>query len=34
MLGQPDSIVDLGNTQIPYEVFLGYLNDLSQSSFR
>ncbi|XP_022319051.1 uncharacterized protein LOC111121875 isoform X1 [Crassostrea virginica] len=34
VLGQPDSIVDLGNTQIPYEVFLGYLNDLSQSSFR
>lgn len=33
-LGQPDSIVDLGHTQIPHDVFLGHLYDLSQSTFR
>lgn len=34
ILGQPDSIVDLGHTQIPHDIFLGHLHDLAQSTFR
>lgn len=33
-LGQPDSIVDLGHTQIPHDIFLGHLHDLAQSTFK
>jgi len=34
MMGQPDSIVDLGVTQIPHEIFMDYLQDLANSTFR
>ncbi|XP_078317179.1 desumoylating isopeptidase 1-like isoform X2 [Crassostrea virginica] len=34
LFGHPDSIVDLGHTRIPYEVFRKHLRDLSRSSFR
>ncbi|KAK3090099.1 hypothetical protein FSP39_009184 [Pinctada imbricata] len=34
MLGQPDEIVNLGETQIPYELFHDHLFELAQSQFR
>ncbi|XP_050391314.1 uncharacterized protein LOC126810353 isoform X1 [Patella vulgata] len=33
ILGQPDNVIDLGETQIPKETFLDYLNELSKSVF-
>ncbi|KAJ8318928.1 hypothetical protein KUTeg_004019 [Tegillarca granosa] len=33
ILGQPDEICNLGNTQIPFDVFMNYLSDLSHTSF-
>ncbi|KAL4239793.1 Desumoylating isopeptidase 1 [Mactra antiquata] len=33
ILGQPTSIHDLGQTQIPYEMFVDYLQDLATSTF-
>lgn len=32
-MGEPDSIVDLGSTEVPAEIFMEYLNTLSQSTF-
>ncbi|XP_064612041.1 uncharacterized protein LOC135476036 isoform X2 [Liolophura sinensis] len=34
ILGQPDSIQDMGTTQVPQEVFRDYLQELSASAFR
>ncbi|XP_062581557.1 uncharacterized protein LOC134243315 [Saccostrea cucullata] len=34
ILGQPDTVMELGRTQIPRDVFLAYLGDLAQSSYR
>ncbi|XP_033745932.1 uncharacterized protein LOC117331352 [Pecten maximus] len=34
ILGQPDTVEELGMTQIPYDMFLGYLTEQAQSSFR
>ncbi|WAQ96638.1 DESI1-like protein [Mya arenaria] len=34
IMGQPDTIKSLGKTQIPYDMFMEYLADLSQSTFR
>ncbi|XP_053390615.1 uncharacterized protein LOC123563678 [Mercenaria mercenaria] len=34
VLGQPTTIHNLGQTQIPYEMFMDYLHDLSQTTFR
>ena len=34
ILGRPDFIHDLGMTQIPFEMFMDYLYDLSTSTFR
>ncbi|XP_053390630.1 uncharacterized protein LOC123563677 isoform X2 [Mercenaria mercenaria] len=31
--GQPTTIHDLGQTQVPYEMFMDYLHDLSQTTF-
>ncbi|CAH1794828.1 unnamed protein product [Owenia fusiformis] len=33
-LGPPDTIDDLGSTQIPLEMFMEYLHELSQTTFR
>ncbi|XP_071108184.1 uncharacterized protein [Haliotis cracherodii] len=33
VLGRPDSIVDLGMTQIPRDMFMDYLSELAASSF-
>ncbi len=33
-MGQPDTIEDLGNTQIPLEVFMQYLQEQGQSDYR
>jgi len=32
-MGQPDTICDLGETQIPYDMFVDYLSDLAKSTF-
>lgn len=34
VLGPPDEIVDLGKTEIPKEVYLEFLHELSTSTFR
>ncbi|XP_067930326.1 uncharacterized protein [Watersipora subatra] len=34
VLGQPDSKVNLGTTEIPYDIFHEHLRELSQTSFR
>lgn len=34
ILGRPDTVEDLGMTQIPYDMFLGYLTELAHASFR
>lgn len=34
ILGNPDEVVDLGKTEIPQEVFMDYLHELSINSFR
>ncbi|XP_071318642.1 desumoylating isopeptidase 1b isoform X2 [Trachinotus anak] len=33
-LGEPDSIVDLGFTEVPAEIFTEYLTSLAESTFR
>ena len=33
MLGPPTEVVDLGETEIPQELFEEYLNELSQTTF-
>lgn len=34
LLGPPDSVVDLGNTEVTEEIFLEYLSSLGESMFR
>ncbi|KFP76211.1 Desumoylating isopeptidase 1, partial [Apaloderma vittatum] len=34
ILGPPDSVIDLGNTEVTEEIFLEYLSSLGQSMFR
>ena len=34
MLGEPDQIVQLGKTELPYSLFLEYISSLSDSTFR
>lgn len=34
MLGPPDSVVDVGNTEVTEEIFLEYLSSLGESLFR
>lgn len=34
MIGEPDSIVDLGFTEVPEEIFTEYLSSLGESSYR
>ena len=34
ILGQPTEIVSLGPSELPYDIFLSYLEELSQNSFR
>lgn len=33
-MGEPDSIVDLGFTEVPEELFTEYLTSLGESSYR
>lgn len=33
-LGEPDSIVDLGSTEVPAEIFMEYLTSLADSTYR
>ncbi|XP_053325077.1 desumoylating isopeptidase 1 [Spea bombifrons] len=33
MLGEPDTVVDLGNTEVTEEIFLEYLSSLGESGF-
>lgn len=34
LLGPPDSVVDVGNTEVTEEIFLEYLSSLGESQFR
>uniref|UniRef100_A0A8C9LF48 palmitoyl-protein hydrolase n=1 Tax=Pavo cristatus TaxID=9049 RepID=A0A8C9LF48_PAVCR len=34
ILGPPDSVIDLGNTEVTEEIFLEYLSSLGESMFR
>lgn len=34
LLGQPDAIVDLGNTEVPKDIFTEYLSSLEESTYR
>ncbi|ESO85849.1 hypothetical protein LOTGIDRAFT_87444, partial [Lottia gigantea] len=34
ILGEPDTIIDMGTTQIPKEMFLEYLSQLATSNFK
>ncbi|XP_072213750.1 desumoylating isopeptidase 1 [Excalfactoria chinensis] len=34
LLGPPDSVIDLGNTEVTEEIFLEYLSSLGESMFR
>ncbi|XP_034050663.1 desumoylating isopeptidase 1b [Thalassophryne amazonica] len=34
VLGEPDSIVDLGSTEVPAELFMEYLSSLAESTYR
>ena len=34
MLGEPDQIIQLGKTELPYSLFLEYISSLSDSTFR
>lgn len=34
ILGQPDQTVDLGRTEIPFDMFMDFLHELSTSTFR
>ena len=33
-MGQPDQIEDLGTTQIPFDLFMQHLGELSQTTFQ
>ncbi|XP_042253557.1 desumoylating isopeptidase 1b [Thunnus albacares] len=33
-LGEPDSVVDLGSTEVPAEIFMDYLTSLAESTYR
>jgi len=33
-LGEPDSIVDLGSTEVPADLFMEYLLSLAESTYR
>ncbi|KAG7325145.1 hypothetical protein KOW79_011461 [Hemibagrus wyckioides] len=33
LLGQPDAIVDLGNTEVPKDIFTEYLSSLEESAY-
>ncbi|AWP17348.1 putative desumoylating isopeptidase 1-like [Scophthalmus maximus] len=33
-LGEPDSIVDLGHTEVPADIFIEYLTSLAESTYR
>ena len=33
-MGQPDLVEDLGNTQIPFELFMEYLQEQAQTTFQ
>jgi len=34
ILGAPTEIIPLGQSELPYDVFLSYLEELSQNTFR
>ena len=34
VMGEPQSVVDLGNTEIPHEMLMEYLQDLANTSYR
>lgn len=34
LLGEPDAIVDLGNTEVPKELFTEYISSLQESTYR
>jgi len=34
ILGAPTEIIPLGHSELPYDVFLSYLEELSQNTFR
>jgi len=34
ILGPPTEVVSLGQSELPYDLFLSYLEELSQNSFR
>ncbi|KAF4085150.1 hypothetical protein AMELA_G00113800 [Ameiurus melas] len=34
LLGQPDAIVDLGNTEVPKDIFTEYVSSLQESTYR
>ncbi len=34
IMGQPDQVENLGNTQIPFDVFMQYLQEQAQSDFQ
>ncbi|KAM7371128.1 hypothetical protein PAMP_010620 [Pampus punctatissimus] len=33
-LGEPDSVVDLGSTEVPADIFMDYLTSLAESTYR
>ena len=33
-MGEPQSVVDLGSTEIPHEMLMEYLQDLANTSYR
>lgn len=34
MLGPPDTVVDLGETEVTEEIFMEYLSSLGESTYR
>lgn len=34
VLGQPSEIVDLGKTEIPFDVFMDFLHELSDTTYK
>ena len=34
IMGEPDAKENLGETEVPYEIFINYLRDLALSSYR
>lgn len=34
MLGPPDTVVDLGETEVSEEIFMDYLSSLGESTYR